>query len=289
MVRSIARMMLGMAGLAALGSAGCAGSYDLITSQRFRERPFHVIFSADDPIEILETVETGDERVRAMHDVREPRTHGGSAADQDKLIGILQTGATTDTRPLCRLASVEALSRFEDPRAVGILIAAYRTAALDAPPERGVAPASYVPATSAFAPDTVTAIQCLVLESLGKQRHPDGLRLLCEVVRAPGEIKVKAAVELAGGPLGPETTGGNETDRVDVRLAAIRSLGNYEGERTAAEALIAVLQRDKDVAVRGRAHESLTKITGQDLPPDGTAWANWLAKDGKMRSPGLFR
>jgi hypothetical protein len=76
------------------------------------------------------------------------------------------------------------------------------------------------------------------------------------------------------------SVGTNETDRLDVRLAAIRALGNYKDDTAAARALVGVLRTEKDVAVRGRAHESLVKITGRDLPPDGQAWADWLEKKG---------
>jgi hypothetical protein len=35
------------------------------------------------------------------------------------------------------------------------------------------------------------------------------------------------------------------------------------------------------VALRGRAHESLVRITGQDLEPDAKAWADWLSQKAK--------
>ena len=184
MVRLMARKLLALAGLTVLGLTGCAGTYDLVTSQRFRERPFHTIFSSEDPMEVLVSVEEGDERVRAMRDVREPKKHGGTEADQEKLIAILQTSATADRRPFCRLAAVETLSRFEDPRANGILIAAYRSAAKDSPAEAGsITTVGFKTGGGSFTPESVTAIQCRVLESLGKLKQPEGLQLLCEVAR----------------------------------------------------------------------------------------------------------
>jgi HEAT repeat protein len=288
--RLFARSIL--AGVVAFGLSGCAGTYDLVTSQRFKERPFHTLFTREDPIEVLEKVQEGDERVRAMRAVEEPGHNGGSAADQDRLIAILQASATTDPRPLCRLAAVEALSRFKDPRVGAILITAYQNAPFDSPTAAatpdGVAPAASLSSSktggSQFTPDTVTTLQCQTLESLGRHRSPEGLQLLVRVATTPAESKPKptGGVEAASALLSLNASiSTGESDRIDVRLAAIRALGNYQNDTTAIQALVGVLQVEKDVAVRGRAHESLVKATGKDLPPDGQAWAAWLAQGGK--------
>ena len=291
MVRWFARTLITGTATVTLGLTGCAGTYDLVTSQRFKERPFHTLFTREDPIEVLEKVQEGDDRVRAMRAVEEPRLNGGSAADQDRLIAMLQASATTDPRPLCRLAAVEALSRFKDPRVGAILIAAYQNAPYDSPAAAtpdGVAPAASLSATktagSQFTPDTVTTLQCQTLESLGRHRSPEGLQLLVRVATTPAESKPKptGGVEAAGALLSLNASiSTGESDRIDVRLAAIRALGNYQNDTAAIQALVGVLQTEKDVAVRGRVHESLVKATGKDLPPDGQAWAAWLAQGGK--------
>ena len=236
------------------------------------------MFKSEDPMTVLESNPEGDERVRAMNALQEPARHGGSAADQDKVIGILQTSATTDRRSLCRLAAVKALSDFEDPRCVPILLAAYRNAPYDAPPEPG---AGLTPAgglgrgsVSTFTPETVTTLQCRVVETLGKHRDPEGLKLICEVA-LNGAGKPAQAVEQAGF-LG-EHMGPTESNRMDVQLAAIRALGNFAGDAKAAQVLVTVMQKEKDVAVRGRAHEALISVTGQDFPADPKPWAEWQA------------
>ncbi|WP_157369517.1 HEAT repeat domain-containing protein [Zavarzinella formosa] len=293
MIRSISRLLLAVAGCFALGMTGCAGTYDLVTSQRFRADPFGTMFKSSDPMTVLESNPEGDERVRAMRDLKEPKRNGGSDAEQDKVVGILQTSATTDRRPLCRLAAVEAISKFDDKRSVPILLAAYQNAPYDAPPEPGQditlaggGRNSRIP-TSTFTPETVTVLQCTVLQSLGKYRDPEGLRLLCEVALSPTPKK-KLLVEQAsflGEHMGP-----TESDRMDVRMAAIRSLGNYEGDPKAAQVLVSVMETERDVAVLGRTHEALVSVTGQDLPADPKAWTEWLATGGKMRKKsGLFR
>ncbi len=284
--RSIARTVFGVATVAAFGLTGCAGTYDLITSQRFKERPFHTLFTSEDPIKVLETDQAGDDRVRAMKKLEEPREHGGSTDQQDRVIAILEQSATTEQRPLCRLAAIEALSRFKDPRVGPILLKAYNNSAYDAPAAEikgsAVSPAAVnglaiKNAISQFTPDTVTSIQCMTIDGLGRRRNPEGLKLLIQIALAPAQRPKPSGIQPASALLGLDAaTNPSEPDRTAVRLAAIRALGNYEHNAEAAQALVNVLKTDKDVAVRGRTHESLMKITGQDLPPDGQAWANWV-------------
>ena len=128
LVRSLA--MLGGLAAAALNFTGCAGTYDLVTSERFKERPFHRC-SRDDPVQVLETVQEGDDRVKAMKNLKEPKESGGNSADQDRMMTILQTAATNDRRSLCRLAAVEAACSLRRIRAGAILIAAFNNAAYD--------------------------------------------------------------------------------------------------------------------------------------------------------------
>ena len=288
-IRPLSRLFLTIAGVAALGVTGCAGTYDLVTSQRFRANPFGTLFSSEDPVIVLESNPEGDERVRAMKALREPAEHGGTPAQQDKVIGILQTSATNDRRALCRLAAVERLSEFKDQRGVPILLAAYRNAPYDAPPESaGVTQAGGGrTALSTFTPETVTTLQCQILKALGQRRSPDGLKLLCEVALGSGGAKPAQPIEQAGF-LG-EHMGPTASNQMDVQLTAIRALGNFEGDAQAAQVLITVMQRERDVAVRGRTHEALVSVTGQDLEADPKAWAEWQANGGAMRKSGLFR
>lgn len=281
-VRLFARTLMGGLAIGVLGSVGCAGTYDLLTSQRFRDRPFQTMFSSEDPLVVLTTVDDGDARARAMANLREPKRSGGTDAQQDQAIEILRASATTDRRALCRLAAVQALSRFEDPRVVPILMAAYRNAPHDVPPDpsKPVVPAASFgglgAALSNFTPETVATIQCQALESLGKHRNAEGLQLIVSIVSTSSDTSDN--IKAAGGS--PSIATG-DTDRIDVRLAGIRALGEYKGDRIAAQALIRVLASEKDVALRGRAHESLVRITGEDLPPEASAWSAWMDKKGQ--------
>ena len=287
MARQFARAWLGGAA-AVCALSGCAGTYDLITSQRFKDRPFHTLFVTEDPMEVLEKVQEGDDRVRAMRNLKEPKEHGGSQAQQDRAIAILQEAATVDKRPLVRLTAVETLARFKDPRVGPILLAAYHQAGQTGaepkdPAVTAVAALGGVKgALSTFPLETIANIQCRSLEGLGEHRSPEALQLLVQSAATPTEKPKPAGggIETAG-LFSLEADFGTGIDRIDVRLAAIRALGNYDKDPTAIKTLVAVLKTDKDVAVRGRAHEALVKITGQDLPCDGTAWQTWLDKGGK--------
>lgn len=283
--RQFARAWLGGAA-AVCALTGCAGTYDLITSQRFKDRPFHTLFVTEDPMEVLEKVQDGDDRVRAMHNLKEPKEHGGSQTQQDRAIAILQEAATVDQRPLVRLAAVEALARFKDPRVGPILVAAFHQAGQTGPPkDPDIATAAALTgvkgALAGFPLETIARIQCLSLEGLGAHHSPEALQLLVQSAATPTEKPKPAGGIETAGLFSLEADFGTGIDRLDVRLAAIRALGNYDKDPTAIRTLVAVLKTDKDVAVRGRAHEALVKITGQDLPCDGTAWQTWLDKGGK--------
>ena len=60
----------------------------------------------------------------------------------------------------------------------------------------------------------------------------------------------------------------------DCRLAAVRALGNFDGSREVGEAMVRLLQSEKDVAVRDRA-----KIWGPVLDPH----AVWLLTAKRLR------
>lgn len=286
MARRIARAWLGGAAVCVFGLTGCAGTYDLITSQRFKDRPFHTLFVGDDPMEVLEKSQEGDARARAMRHLKEPRENGGTAAQQDRAVAILQEAATQDPRPLVRMAAVDALTRFKDPRVGPILVASYHSVSQPPAREPDVAQAGAVSGVKAalahFTPDTITNIQGRTLEALGTHRTPDGLQLLVQAAATPVERKPKPSGIEPAGLFSLEAEVGTGMDRIDVRLAAIRALGQYEKDPTAIRTLVTILKTDRDVAVRGRAHDSLVAITGQDLPPDGNAWQAWLDKGGKL-------
>ena len=60
-----------------------------------------------------------------------------------------------------------------------------------------------------------------------------------------------------------------------LSAAAARALGKFSHYQ-ATEALVRVMQNEKDIALRDRAHESLQIATGKKLPPDAKEWEQLL-------------
>ena len=127
-----ATLIVGFA-VAALGLSGCAGTWDTLTSKRFRDDPFttmqHMV-SPEDPVLVLRSdpQRDGDEIAAAMRRLKEPLKNGGTREDQDMIVDFLAQAAESDPSPVLRMEAIGALGRFEDPRVTGILIAAYRSA-----------------------------------------------------------------------------------------------------------------------------------------------------------------
>src|SRR4029079_13147012 len=84
----------------------------------------------EDPLVVLraDPPRDGDARAKAMRRLQEPLAIGLGKQDQDEMIDLLGRTATTDSSPVLRIAAIDALGRFDDPRAGGILAIAYQKA-----------------------------------------------------------------------------------------------------------------------------------------------------------------
>lgn len=301
--------LLPIAGLVivSLGQTGCAGTWDTITSHRFLdgmlEHPYattKTLWVHEDPMLVLRTEppRDGDERADAMHRLQEPIRNKGTQEDQDIIINILAKAAVTDPSPVLRMEAIGALGRFEDPRAVGILISAYQSAHgrrnNDEPPpapqlkpeavgaglSAGRAPtsqmtgfASTIKSPTGFQPEWVTAIRCRAAESLGRTGREEAVKFLSSIAGG------------AGKDIAPE---GSE-DR-DIRLAAVRGLGLCR-QPDSVVALAQVLNQatsvnpiQQDTAIIGRCHDGLVTLTGKKLPPDPQQW-NEVVQAGVVIAP----
>ncbi|MBA4062870.1 MAG: hypothetical protein C0501_04025 [Isosphaera sp.] len=268
--------------LAPLGLAGCAGTWDTLTSRRFREDPVETtrrMFSPEDPVAVLlaDPPRTGDDRAAAMRRLKEPAQAGRTSEDQDAVLGELQRAAAADPSPVVRMEAIGALGRFRDPRAAAALVAAYQAAhgrkdgdpAPARPADLGVVPAGgalrasvrgadrfpLATGPTGYPPEWVSAIRCRAAEALGRTGQPEATRFLAVV---------------AGGS-DPDASA--DGDR-DVRLAAIRGLGHTR-QPEAVAALAQVLGTEaggRDPALVGRTHQELVRLTGRKLPPDPKAW-----------------
>jgi hypothetical protein len=259
--------LVGLA-LVSIGFCGCANAWDQITRHDipFDARVKLMFASPPDPLVVLRDSKDGDQRAKALRSLREPKQHGGSDKDQELVLSILVTSAKSDSQPVCRLAAIGSLGKFKDEHAVQALIDAYYQATV-------------------FAPETATMIQCEALTALGQTKNPAAVDLLTRVVRAP-----EPALDVS------DQDKQQERDR---RIAAARALGNFSHYQ-ATEALVQVLRTNKDVALRDRAHESLVKATGKDLPADPKPWEEMLeqqvangnkppAPDSKINLLGWFQ
>lgn len=288
--------------LAAAVPLGCAGVWDTLTSRRFREHPIETtrrLIVPEDPLAVLraDPPREPDEVAAALRRLKEPIRHGGTAEDQDAALDLLARLATTDPSPVLRLEAIGALGRFRDPRATGILIAAYQqahgrrdgeppTRPIPDPgvilagasagrlPTRGESGRFPITGPTGFPPEWVRAIRCRAAETLGRTHHPEAARFLATV---------------AGGA-GPDTAAEGSEDR-DVRLAAVRGLAHCR-QPEAVVALVRVLQAEAgspDAALLGRAHEGLVRLTGHRLPPDPQAWNDVVQAGVEIApEPGWF-
>lgn len=271
---AVTRLYVLAAATAAVSLAGCANTWDTLTSRRFRDKPFGVMFGSDDPLATLQNNPDGDARARAMAKLAEPAAAGRPDAEQDEALQILTQAATADPSPWVRMAAIDALGRFKDPRAMESLTAAYRAA--PGRPERPK-PAPQTGVTVAggrtlsesgllsdrlglhgpqgFPAEQVAAIRGRALDAFGKSGRPEAVGFLTRVATEP------------------EGSDDDPTSRDFIRHAAIRSLGLIrQPEAVASLAKVLSAEIGKDVTAAQLAHEGLVGLTGKSLPPDPLKW-----------------
>jgi len=225
--------------LACCALSGCANFWDDVTSRefhfkdRFKRQP--------DPLWVIQNSPDGDQRERALRKLREPSQHGGSPQDQETVVQMLMWRAEHDPQPLCRLAAIQTLRDFRDPRVVQGLTRAY-----------------FAPFPN-FNPETVTVIRCAALEALGATGNPEAINHLVLVLRQPRS----------------EDNNVSKRQTMDERITAARALGHFKKPQ-ATDALVGVLRGERDIALRDRAAESLQGITNKELPPDAQQWSDFL-------------
>lgn len=216
---------------------GCAAMDDF----SIRKMNVSVFQPPADPMDVVINSKDGSARVRALAYIREPAARGGSPEEQQQTLEVMKHCATKDLLPAARLAAIDRLRHFRDPAVVEILKEAYYSA-------------------SAFPNiETASVIRRQALSALADTRHEAAVEMLVTVVREPpaegAEVERQA--------------------KLDERLTAARELGRFQSP-AAAMALAEVLSKERDVGLQRRAHESLVKITGQDLPIDGRVWSEWV-------------
>lgn len=221
------------AGLCCAGLAGCAGFWDEVTSRDFDVRN---IVSPPDPMTVLKTSTDGDARAKAFRRLEEPRRRGGSEADQEEVVKLLSATAISDPQPICRMAAIATLGRFQDPRTVAALAGAYESA-------------------DQLVPDVACMVRCQTLQAMGETKQPTAVEFLTEIAKKPSRSDVTERERGQGR---------------DIRLAAVRSLQNFPGSPVAADAVAGIARQDKDVAIRDRARETYEVVTGKPVANEAT-------------------
>jgi len=232
------RWVLVLVGLVLSSLDGCA-FWDEVTSKEFTPKEW---FVKPAPMKVLVESTDGDHRQKALRRLVEPSQNGGTEDEQKLVVGILCTAASMEKQAVCRLAAIQTMSKFKDPRVV-----------------EGLKEAYYRASGPNFPPDTVHMLKCAALKALGDTGQPAAVETLVNALRQP-----------------PEDGAHYDKQRVlNERVTAARALGHFKHYQ-ATESLLLVLQKDKDPAVRNRAHESLCSATGKDFPPDAVVWAEFL-------------
>jgi HEAT repeat protein len=261
--------LIAVAALVAAGS-GCASTWETMTSRRFRDKPFETMFGTEDPLTVLRTNPDGETRARAMRRLKEPAVNDGSQAEQEEAVQILATAATSDPSPWVRMAAIDTLGKFQDPRAVETLAAAYYQASghtQSAPPAQPVVAAGGRQPVSlterfglhgpqGFPPDQAANIRGRALKALARTGRPEAVDFLARVA---GGQELPANEDLAA--------------KEFVRQRAVAGLGQVRS-REAVHALAQVLaaEHDQDVTLTNLAHGGLVSLTGQQHPADPQAW-----------------
>lgn len=261
--------LIAVAALVAAGS-GCASTWEDMTSRRFRDKPFETMFGTEDPLTVLRENPDGETRARAMRRLKEPAANGRPEAEQEEAVQILSTAATSDPSPWVRMAAIDALGKFQDPRAVETLAAAYYQASGREEPApmapTVVASGGRQPGALAdrlgllgpqgFPSDQAANVRGRALEALARTGRPEAVEFLARV--ATGQ-ELPADEDPAA--------------RDFVRQRAVAGLGQVRSKESVhALARILAAEHGKDVTLTNLAHGGLVSLTGQNQPADPRAW-----------------
>ena len=252
------------------GLTGCASTWETVSSKRFREKPWESTFGNDDPMHVLRTSPDGEERAAAMRRLKEPLAAGKSQAEQDEAYQILAEAATADPSPWVRMAAIDALGKFRDPRAVETLALAFHQA-----PGRptGMQPATSFQSAGGRSPTSPLADR---LGLHGPQGFPADQTATIrgralDALAATGQVE--AIDFLARIAEGQELANEDPTIQTFVRQRAVAGLGKVR-QKEAVSALTRVLEAEqgKDITLTNLAHGGLVELTGKNLPADPGRW-----------------
>jgi hypothetical protein len=227
-------------GVSCLNLCGCANFWDDVQSRDFSVR--QLFKKPDYTASLRDPNPDNNQRYKALAGLHEPLVNGGTQQEQDETFKLLETAATKDQAPLCRLAALSALGRFKDARAATVIDGVFD---------------QQLPFTKDM--NTLVREQCLM--SLIETGGPVALQRLVLVAKEPP----------SNGPAQ------EYQETLDRQLIAVRGLAKFKQPEATAALAYVLCAKKNDVALRDRAHESLVSCTGKDLPPDSAVWQSYLA------------
>jgi len=277
-------------GVLLLGSCGCANFVDQVTDRQFK---FKDLWSRPpDPLTVLAESSDAAKRGQALANLHNPLLHGGTQEMHDRYLDILITKATKNPppkgpdpanpwpsgidpdllQPLIRLGAIRALGEYTDERAAKALEEVYwgytKLNGLSTGASAGTLP---------FVPEMNSKIKMQALAALEKTGSPVARHLFITQVLTPGPAEA--------------TTGQDSSQTIDEKLACLRGLARFRDNEVLAT-LVRVLETEKNIAVRDRAHMSLKAITGKNLPQDAIAWRNLVQnspRDAYVQEPSAMQ
>ena len=224
------------AGLAFVGLTGCAVTWDDVTSRNFEVSSLWT--APPPPLEVLDKSSDGYARAKAIARL------GEAKGDAAQYLPRLQALALTDRDPLCRLAAIRALGKYNDPQAARVLSEVYL-------------------GNPGLSAENNALVRQQALAALETSAPTEARQLFIKAAKQPGGSLTTAA----------------QSDRQEIndeRLTAIRALGKYS-QSDAVETLVRLMETEKDVAVKNCAWESVKSATKRDFPNDGKAWREFIA------------
>jgi hypothetical protein len=164
------------------GTGGCAHFWDDLKAYNERGEWYDIGYKLDlawnqggPPLKVLAESQDGDLRRRALMRLTEP----SDAKDRDHHILILSTAARSERDAICRLAAVQQLATYKDPRATQALVDAYS-----------------VPAN---ANEMGGMVQVAVVDGLGKRKDEAGMQTLVAALDPKNREDLRAAAAQALG------------------------------------------------------------------------------------------
>jgi HEAT repeat protein len=199
-----------MGSLLLISGLGCAQTWDDLTAHspeggfandlRFRTA---LLLHRRPPLEVLAESQDGDLRARAYKALKEPREHGGTDEDQKMMMDLLASAAKTEKFAYCRVAAVEKLGQFKDPRAVSALQDAFyapanvsernpivRVAVVQQLARKDDAHAAKL-LIDALGKDPARDVRLAAAEGLGHQRYAETAEALVQVLKDDQDVALR--------------------------------------------------------------------------------------------------